>query len=72
MTRSIYRHVNSGGTFGGNPFQQNIGLGKAEKIKFLEIEWPVSKGKQQFSDLDVNQTISITEGLDKISPISRE
>ena len=72
VTRSIYRHVNSGGTFGGNPFQQNIGLGKAEKIKFLEIEWPVSKEKQQFSDLDVNQTISITEGLDKISPISRE
>ena len=72
VTRSIYRHVNSGGTFGGNPFQQNIGLGKAERIKLLEIEWPVSKEIQKFSDLEVNQRISITEGVDRIMLLSRE
>jgi hypothetical protein len=72
VTRSIYRHVNSGGTFGGNPFQQNIGLGKVEKIRLLEIEWPVSNEKQQFRNLDVNQTISITEGADEITSIPRK
>ena len=68
-TRSIYRHVNSGGTFGGNPFQQNIGLGKAGEIKLLDIEWPVSGEKQSFHEVNVNQTITIKEGLDEITPI---
>jgi hypothetical protein len=30
--RSIYRHVNSGGSFGANPLRQEIGLGKAKTI----------------------------------------
>ena len=38
--RSIYRHVNSGGTFGCNPLRQTIGVGKASRIDKLEIYWP--------------------------------
>ena len=30
VTRSVYRHVNSGGSFGANPLRQTIGLGKAK------------------------------------------
>lgn len=66
-TRSIYRHVNSGGTFGGNPFQQNIGLGKAGEIKLLEVEWPVSGTTQSFHEVQVNQFISIIEGANSIT-----
>ncbi|MDB4407099.1 CRTAC1 family protein [bacterium] len=71
-TRSIYRHINSGGTFGANPLQKNIGLGQAAKIKLLEIEWPVSRTKQSFHDLQVNQAISITEGIDEITTLPRK
>ena len=69
--RTIYRYINSGGTFGGNPLRKNIGLGRAKTINRLEIEWPVSGTKQQFDDVEVNQVISITEGGDAIRPITR-
>ncbi|MGI9239531.1 MAG: CRTAC1 family protein, partial [Verrucomicrobiales bacterium] len=71
-TRSIYRYINSGATFGGNPLQKNIGLGKADRIKRLEIEWPVSGSRQQFEDVEVNQAITIIEGVDAIAPIPQD
>lgn len=70
-TRSIYRTINSGGTFGANPFEKNIGLGKADHIKLLEIEWPVSGTKQQFRNLGVNRRIVITEGEATVKPAPR-
>ncbi len=60
--RSIYRWVNSGGSFGGNPLRQQIGLGKAEQISRLEIFWPTTGKTQVFSGLAVDQFIQITEG----------
>jgi hypothetical protein len=58
---TVYRHVNSGSSFGGNPLQQSIGLGKAAKIAALEIYWPTSKTTQVFHDVAVDQAIEITE-----------
>ncbi|MBM84307.1 MAG: hypothetical protein CMJ78_27440 [Planctomycetaceae bacterium] len=60
--RSVYRWVNSGGSFGANPLRQHIGLGKASSIKRLEIYWPTSDTTQTFEDLAVNQFLVITEG----------
>lgn len=59
--RTIHRDVSSGSSFGGNPLQQSIGLGRAEKVHTLEIFWPRSKATQTFHDLDTNQAIEITE-----------
>ncbi|HEX5426364.1 MAG TPA: FG-GAP-like repeat-containing protein [Candidatus Acidoferrales bacterium] len=59
--RSIYRTVNSGGSFGANPIEQHIGLGKSAKILRLEVFWPVSKSRQDFADVQNNQFIEITE-----------
>ena len=39
-----YREVNSGGSFGASPLAQHIGLGKADRIKRLEVEWPGKRG----------------------------
>ncbi len=60
--RSIYKHVNSGGTFGANPLRQTIGLGKAEKIETLEIFWHTTGLTQTFHDVPLDQFIQITEG----------
>ena len=60
--RSIYKHVNSGGTFGGNPLRQTIGLGDASKIERLEIFWPTTNLTQTFRDVPSNQFIQIVEG----------
>ncbi|MEO6893887.1 MAG: CRTAC1 family protein, partial [Ginsengibacter sp.] len=59
--RSVYRDVNSGGSFGANPLQQHIGLGKASSIEKLEITWPVTGKKQVFKNIDVDKNIKIKE-----------
>jgi hypothetical protein len=58
---TVYRHVNSGSSFGANPLEQSIGLGKAAKVALLELTWPTSRTTQVFRDVDVNQAIEITE-----------
>jgi hypothetical protein len=58
---TVHRHVSSGSSFGGNPLEQHIGLGKAERVARLEIDWPTSGTKQVFLDLPVNQGVVITE-----------
>lgn len=59
--QTYYRHISSGSSFGANPLQQTIGLGKADRIELLEIHWPTSGTTQQFQDVAVNQAIAITE-----------
>ena len=61
VPRAIYRHVSSGSSFGANPLQQTIGLGKADRIETLEITWPTTKTTQTFHDVAVDQAIGITE-----------
>ena len=68
--RSIYRHVNSGGTFGGNPLRQTIGLGAAEWIERLEVFWPTTGVTQSFSDIGVNQAIRIVEDEESYTTVA--
>ncbi len=57
----VYREVKGSEGFGStNPYRQHFGLGKKAKIDSLEIRWP-SGVKQVFSNLDVNQILSIRE-----------
>jgi len=60
--RSIYKFVNSGGSFGASPLRQLIGLGKATKIDRLEIYWPKSDQTQIFTDVPLDTSLEITEG----------
>lgn len=62
QTRSIFRWVNSGGSFGGNPLRQHIGLGSSPTVERLEIYWPTSGETQVFTNLVGGRTIQITEG----------
>lgn len=68
--RSIYRHVNSGGSFGANPLRQSVGLGKATKIEQLVIDWPTTGEQQTFHDLAMDQFIEITEGQETYRSLS--
>jgi tetratricopeptide (TPR) repeat protein len=71
-TRSIYRTVGSGGSFGASPLQQHIGLGKSAKILRLEIDWPVSKTKQVFTNVQKNQFLEITEFAEAYEQLDRK
>ena len=68
--RSIYRHVNSGGSFGGNPLRQTLGLGGASRIERLEIFWPATGNTQTFTDMPVDRAIHIVEGEPSYSTLA--
>lgn len=60
-TRSVYRDVNSGGSFGSNPLRQHIGIGSAAVIDNVEIKWPVTGKVQVFKNVPVDRNIKIKE-----------
>ena len=61
---SAARRRDRGGSFGGTPLRREIGLGSAERIDVLEINWPTSGTTQVFRDVAVGQFLEITEGQD--------
>jgi hypothetical protein len=62
--RSIYKWVNSGGSFGANPLQQQIGLGKSAVIHRIEVYWPTTGKTQTISDISSDQFLEIIEGVE--------
>ena len=68
--RSIYRHVNSGGSFGANPLRQTIGIGTAQVLDRLEIYWPTSDTTQVFEQVAINQMIRIREGAAEFEAVN--
>ncbi len=70
--RDVYRTVSSGGSFGASPLQQHIGLGKAARIVNLQIWWPSSDTRQNFSDVAKNQFIEIKEFAKDYSKLERK
>jgi len=70
--RSIYKWVNSGGSFGANPLRREIGLGQAERIRVLEIFWPTTGTSQRFENIASDQVLEITEGKSDFRVLSRK
>jgi hypothetical protein len=68
----VYRTVGSGGSFGANPIQQHIGLGKSAKIVQLEVWWPASNSRQSFTNVDKNQFIEIKEFAKSYAKLPRK
>jgi hypothetical protein len=60
-TRAIHRTVGSGGSFGGSPLRQHVGLGRGARAITLDIWWPASNTRQRFTGVAVNQSIEVTE-----------
>lgn len=70
VERSVFRWVNSGGSFGANPLRQHIGLGAAREVRELEVYWPASDQRQVFHRIPVDQWLDITEGQADFRPLS--
>jgi len=62
VKRSVYKDVNSGGSFGASPLRQEIGVGQAKVIDEIEIKWAGSQTVQRFYRVAVDQFLHITEG----------
>ena len=70
QTRTIYRWVGTGGSFGGNPLRQHIGIGKATFVDEIEIFWPTSQLTQAFQRIAANQLIEVTEGINEYREVA--
>jgi hypothetical protein len=66
---TVQRHVSSGSSFGGNPLQQTIGLGKAARVARMEIHWPTSGTTQVICDIPADQAIEVTEFAEGFRPL---
>jgi len=62
--RSIHRIVGTGGSFGGSPIRQEIGLGQARAVKRVEILWPVTGVTQIVYGLELDAFYHVKEGVD--------
>lgn len=62
VSRSVYRVMNSGGSFGASALRMEIGIGQATVIDQIEVTWPKGGKKKVFKNIQPNQFIKITEG----------
>jgi hypothetical protein len=62
LSRTVYRDISSGGSFGCSPLRQEIGIGRAGVIDELVIKWPASGIVQTFTHILPRQFIKIREG----------
>lgn len=68
--RKIYEVVSTGSSFGGNTLQLEIGLGDADKIEHIKIEWPSARSiVDTFDNVEMDKKYFIKEGgsLEEVS-----
>jgi len=71
-TRSIYRTVGDTSSFGGNPMEQHIGLGKGAHIISIVVSWPATKTQQEFKSVNKNEYIEIKEFANSYAKLERQ
>ena len=67
--RTLHRAVGSVSSFGGSPLRQEIGLGMADSIERIEIDWPGSTTTQVLRGVPLDGMIQVTEGTDGFESI---
>jgi tetratricopeptide (TPR) repeat protein len=70
VSRSVYRILNSGGSFGASALRMEIGIGQATIIDKIEVTWPKDQKKQVFKNIQPNQFIKIIEGEKNFSKVN--
>ena len=67
---NLFRTVGTGGSFGNNSIQQEIGLGDVTRIDEILIWWPtIPQITTSIRNVPVNQFIEITEGVDQFKQL---
>ena len=71
--RHVFRTVGSVSSFGGNPFEQHIGIGKATQIDELHIRWPATYPHEQvLRNLPADHAYRLRERATNPIPIPRK
>ena len=69
--RTIHRLVGSGGSFGGNSMQLEVGLGDAVGITEIRVTWAGSGTSQIFRDVEPRAVYRVTEGAEVLERIDQ-
>jgi hypothetical protein len=64
--REVHALVGSGGSFGGNSLQQEIGLGTATAIRELLVHWPATGITQRWTNVGLDQVLIVREDFDEL------
>jgi hypothetical protein len=63
--------VGSGGSFGGNPLRQEIGLGEAARIVSVTVSWPATGETQTVSGIEPGRHYVVKEGVADVRTAAR-
>lgn len=63
-SRSVFKNVVAGGSFGSSPLRQAIGLGKARSVVDVKVRWPNETRSVSYGPLEAKQAILIVQGQD--------
>ena len=67
--RTIHRLVGSGGSFGGNSMQLEVGLGDATRIDEIRVRWAGSGTVQVFADVEPRATYRVSERAEALERV---
>ena len=67
--RTIHRLVGSGGSFGGNSMQLEVGLGDAARIDGIRVRWAGSGTVQVFADVEPRATYRVSERAEALERV---
>ncbi len=67
--RHIFRTVGFGSSFGGNPFEQHIGIGPATIVSEVKVTWPASGLIDSIRTVKADQRYALREGEGKIKQL---
>jgi len=68
--RDIHALGGTGGSFGCNSLQQEIGLGDATGIESIEVRWPASGEIQVFREPTMDTTFRVVEGEPALTSVA--
>jgi ASPIC and UnbV len=68
--RHLHRTVGSGGSFGGNAMRQEIGLGPARRVEWLEVVWPATGLKLRVTGLAPGRRYRVREGVERAEEVA--
>ncbi len=69
--RDIWALAGSGGSFGGSSLQQEIGLGQARAIDFVDVRWPATGAVERFEGVAMDGAWLLREGAGRAVPLKR-
>ncbi|MEM8962910.1 MAG: CRTAC1 family protein [Acidobacteriota bacterium] len=68
--QTIHRRVDSGGSFGGNSHQLEIGLGSCASIESIDVDWPSGatqdQATQSFTNIEADAAYRLVEGAPSV------